>query len=317
MSIIQDLSGRVLNIQRFSTEDGPGIRTTIFLQGCALRCKWCQNPESWYLKPQLVWYNDRCIAAKDCLLSCPENALNLTNEGMIIDREKCTGCGKCVVACPTKSFEVMGEELSVDAVIKQALRDEPFYDKSEGGVTISGGDPLFQQKFSLEILKSLKQKGIHTAIDTTGFSKLEEFKQLVDFSDLVLLDLKQMNPSLHKDFTNVDLKVILTNAKWLGEQKKKVWIRTPIIPEYTDQEANIIEIAKFIKKNMSDVVERWDLLTYNNLCVSKWERLDFCYELEQLPLVTTEKIQKLAKLAKESGVPVTWTGVLQKEENDG
>jgi pyruvate formate lyase activating enzyme len=317
MSIIQDLSGRVLNIQRFSTEDGPGIRTTIFLQGCALRCKWCQNPESWYLKPQLVWYNDRCIAAKDCLLSCPENALNLTNEGMIIDREKCTGCGKCVVACPTKSFEVMGEELSVDAVIKQALRDEPFYDKSEGGVTISGGDPLFQQKFSLEILKSLKQKGIHTAIDTTGFSKLEEFKQLVDFSDLVLLDLKQMNPSLHKDFTNVDLKVILTNAKWLGEQKKKVWIRTPIIPEYTDQEANIIEIAKFIKKNMSDVVERWDLLTYNNLCVSKWERLDFCYELEQLPLVTTEKIQKLAKFAKESGVPVTWTGVLQKEENDG
>jgi len=317
MSVKQNLSGRVLNIQRFSTEDGHGIRTTIFLQGCALRCKWCQNPESWYLKPQLVWYDDRCIAAKDCLLACPENALDLTAEGMIIDREKCTGCGKCVIACPTKSFEIMGKEMTATEVIKQASRDKTFYEESEGGVTISGGDPLFQQKFSLEILNALKQEGIHTAIDTTGFSKPDEFKQMVNFSDLILLDLKQMNPDLHKEFTNVDLDNILTNAKWLGVQKKKVWIRTPIIPDYTDQEENIIAIAKFIKENMSGVVERWDLLTYNNLCVSKWQRLDFCYELENLPLVTTEKIQKLANLAKESGVLVTWTGVLQKNKNDG
>ena len=305
-------NGRILNIQRFSTEDGPGIRSTIFLQGCALKCKWCQNPESWTLKPQLVWYDNRCMAARHCLDSCPEKALHLTEKGMQIDRTVCNGCGKCIEVCPTKALEILGRKMTVEGVITQVLRDKAFYEESNGGVTLSGGDPLFQPSFSLVILQTLKENNIHTAIDTTGYAKQEIFAKLVTNCDLVLLDLKQMDPDLHQQITGVSLEEILNNAKWLGKQKKNVWIRTPIIPTYTAQEANIRAIALFIKEHMANVVKRWDLLCYNNLSISKWKRLDLFYELETLPQIQEEKIKKLAEIAKTSTLLVTWSGVVQK-----
>ena len=304
--------GKVLNIQRFSTEDGPGIRTTVFLQGCALRCKWCQNPESWQLKPQLVWYADRCIGARHCIDACPESALNLTENGVRIDRNACTGCGECSQACPANALEVLGKEMSVDAVIDQVSRDEPFYEQSKGGVTLSGGDPLFQPWFSKELLQRLQGQGVHTALDTAGHAKRETFAELVSFSDLVLLDLKLMDPESHRRCTGVAVDNIIDNAMWLGTQDKKVWIRTAIIPGHVDQEVDVIAIASFIGKYMPNV-ERWDLLCYNNLCVSKWKRLDMHFHLEDLPLVSEEKITKLAEIAnRASGVHVTWSGVVQK-----
>jgi pyruvate formate lyase activating enzyme len=305
------LKGRVLNIQRFSTEDGPGIRTTIFLQGCPLRCTWCQNPESWELRPQLVWYGERCIAARHCLTACPEKALALTQDGMVIDRAKCTGCGACEETCPAKALEILGREMSISEVLDQVLRDRTFYEESNGGVTLSGGDPVFQPQFSLGILQELKDANIHTAIDTTGYVAKESFAKLVELSDLVLFDLKQMNEELHHELTGVDLARILSNAEWLGTQKKRLWVRTPIIPTLTDQPENIRSIASFIKDFLANA-ERWDLLCYNNLSISKWDRLDMHYELEDLPLVSEERIKELADIAKASGVEVTWSGVVQE-----
>ncbi|MFX1535947.1 MAG: glycyl-radical enzyme activating protein [Promethearchaeota archaeon] len=307
-----DLIGRILNIQRYSTEDGPGIRTTIFLQGCSLRCKWCQNPESFEPQPYLVWYSDRCIAARHCIEVCSDKALTLTKEGMVIDRYSCTHCGKCVQICPTKAFETLGRDMTVDEVVSQSLRDKSFYEESNGGVTLSGGDPLFQPKFSFSILKKLKAEKVHTTLDTSGYANPDTFSRIIQQSDLVLLDLKVIDSKVHEYITGVKNKTILSNARWLGTQSKKVWIRTPIIPSYTDQERNIEAIARYIKTHMSNVVERWDLLCYNNMCISKWKRLDLLYECEDLPLISESKIRELAKIAKSAEVPVTWSGVVNK-----
>jgi pyruvate formate lyase activating enzyme len=312
---VQDHVGRVLNIQRFSTEDGPGIRTTVFLQGCALRCKWCQNPESWELKPQLVWYADRCIGTRHCIEVCPQNALTLAERGMRIDRNACTGCGECSRACPANALEMLGKESAVDEVIDRVVRDKPFYDQSGGGVTLSGGDPFAQACFSKMLMQRLREQAIHTALDTAGYASPETFAELVGLSDLVLFDLKQMDPELHRKYTGVGLDRIIENATWLGGQRTSVWIRTAIIPGYTDQKANVSSVASFIREHMPNV-ERWDLLCYNNLSVSKWQRLDMQYELDDVPLVSAETIEKLAELATASGVQVIWSGVVQQAAKD-
>jgi pyruvate formate lyase activating enzyme len=234
---------------------------------------------------------------------------------MRIDRAACTGCGKCSDVCPAKALEILGKEMSVDEVIDRAVRDRPFYEQSNGGVTLSGGDPLFQHGFSQALLERLRESGIHTAIDTSGHAGQETFAQLVGLSDLVLFDLKHMDPELHREYTGVDVDRIVSNAKWLGAQEKKVWIRTAIIPGHVDQESYVEAIASFIKEHISNA-ERWDLLCYNNLCVSKWERLDMCFDLADAPLVPEDRIRKLAKVATTSGVPVTWSGVVRKPSTD-
>lgn len=307
----------MLNIRRFSTEDGPGIRTTVFLKGCALRCKWCQNPESWSPEPQIVWYGDRCIGARHCLSACPKGALTLTREGMLINRDRCDGCGACAEVCPAGAIEVLGARRSVEWVCAQVVRDRPFYEESGGGVTLSGGDPLFQFSFSRALLMRMGELGLHRALDTAGYASLDKFRVLVELSDLILLDLKIMDSALHRRFTGVPVEPILRNAKWLGNQEKAVWIRTPIIPGFTASSQNISAIAEFIRDHMPGVA-RWDLLGFNNLCIAKWRRLGMLFACKDTPLVSESQKHQLAEAAKDSQVPqITWTGVTREAVTSG
>jgi pyruvate formate lyase activating enzyme len=231
---------------------------------------------------------------------------------MQIDRQRCDGCGACAPVCPAKALEVLGTERSVEEVSAEVLRDRPFYDQSGGGVTLSGGDPLFQFDFAQALLTQFKANGLHTALDTAGYASLQQFQALVDHSDLILLDLKLMAPTQHRACTGIPVEPILRNAKWLGTQPKAVWIRTPIIPGFTDSADNVAAIAAFIGKHLP-TVERWDLLGFNKLCLAKWQRLDMPYTCADTSLVSEHQMTQLVETARESHVArITWSGVTRE-----
>ncbi len=309
------LKALVFNIQRFSTEDGPGIRTTVFFKGCPLSCDWCHNPEGISSKPQLLWYAARCVAARDCLQACPENALELTPDGMRIHRERCTACGLCEEACPAAALEIVGKPWTVDDLVTEVKKDEAFYRNSDGGVTLGGGEPMTQADFVAAFLGRCKEEGLSTALDTSGCAGWKEYEKVLPHVDLLLLDLKQMDPERHRQMAGVKLEPILENARRLGKKKVPVWVRTPIIPGYTDTRENIAGIASFLAANMPNV-ERYDLLAFNNLCVGQYERLSIPFALKGAPLVRKEEMEGLKRAAEEAGAPnVHTSGATRLEEN--
>jgi len=304
-----DRIGKTFNIQFHSTEDGPGIRTTLFFKGCSMHCPWCHNPEGIQTHPQLIWYDARCIGAKDCIKVCPKGALALTAQGLIIDRTLCDACGECVTACPTTALEVMGQNHTVDALADMVLRDRIFYEKSGGGVTFSGGEASLQSNFIEKLMTVLKAKGIHVALDTCGGSSWRRLETLVKLSDLILYDLKIMDPEQHLKHTGLPLSLIRENARHISNMGKSMWIRTPVIPGYTDSEENIRMIARFIKDHLP-TVERYDLLVFNNTCSAKYNRLGLNWPLESGKLIPQATIEKLADTAKNEGLDVVrWSGL--------
>jgi pyruvate formate lyase activating enzyme len=307
------LTGVAFNIQRFSTEDGPGIRTTVFLKGCPLRCAWCHNPEGLSPQPELMWYEVRCIGARDCLIACLSGALNLTPQGMRIDRKLCNACGDCAVACPAGALEVIGRKWTPEALLAEVERDTVFYETSGGGVTLSGGEPMMQADFVVEVCRMCQGAGLHVALDTCGAAAWARYEQVLPFVDLVLYDLKIYDSESHRAGTGVDNSSILENAQRISAAGKPIWIRTPVIPGYTASIANIADLGEFIAAELP-TVQRWDLLAYTNLGGPKYRRLDRAYALAGVPLLTGAEMDALHAVAV-ARVPVAvWSGATRSSE---
>ncbi|MFW9974866.1 MAG: glycyl-radical enzyme activating protein [Candidatus Thorarchaeota archaeon] len=309
-------TGIITNIQRCSTEDGPGIRTTVFFKGCPMSCSWCHNIEAIDPQATLVWYEVKCIGDQACVRICPEEALSLTPQGLRIDRTKCKVCGSCEDACPTGAVKVMGKVWTSDDLVEELLKDKVFFETSHGGVTLSGGEATYQAQFALEVAKGLQEKGVHVALDTCGYCSEKVLRNLLVYVDLVLYDLKVMDPKKHKDFTGVPLDTVLANARIVAESGKPIWIRTPIIPEHTDDEENIRAIARFILENLPSV-ERYDLLAFNRMCIDKYSLFDLEYPLKDYDLIPEETMEQLAQIARDEGVGnVVWSGMTQRPRKE-
>jgi pyruvate formate lyase activating enzyme len=310
----------IFQIQKMSTEDGPGIRTTVFFKQCPLRCIWCHNPESILKKKQLEWLEHKCIGCKICIETCPNGALSLEESGMQIDRTKCQSCGKCVEECPSTALHMWGELWDLDDLYYEIQKDKIYYTESKGGITVSGGEPTLQDKFIVDFLKKCKENDISTALDTCGITSREIYEKVLPYTDLILLDIKEMDNEKHKKFTGASNDIILKNAIWMAEyvnkEGKSLWIRTPLIPNYTATEENVQSIGRFIVNELHNIPERWDLLSFNNLCISKYDRLDMEWPLKNVPLMKTSEIEELFNLAKSTKARnIHWSGLTKKDED--
>jgi len=271
---INDKKGVVFNIQRYSIHDGPGIRTTVFLKGCPLSCLWCQNPESQSIKPEIFYNVERCVGCGKCITVCPAKAIEMGDAKVITDRNICTGCGSCVDACPEEARELMGKYMTVEEVVEEVMKDDIFYQRSGGGVTLSGGEPFTQWKFSANILKHCKEKSAHTAIETCGYAPWKTMEQVLQYTDLVLYDLKHMDPKEHMKLTGVSNELILENVRRIWHERHiPIWIRVPVIPGYNDSPANIDALAGFVVNELSPFLQI-HLLPYHRLGESKVQQLE-------------------------------------------
>jgi pyruvate formate lyase activating enzyme len=280
-----------------------------------LRCAWCHNPEGISPYPELMWYDVRCIAARDCLSACPVDALALTAQGMYINRERCDVCGTCAEACPAAALEVIGREWTPDTLLAEVLKDQIFFETSGGGVTLSGGEPMMQADFLLDFLPLLRAAELHVALDTCGAAAWARYEQVLPWVDLVLYDLKFIDPGFHRTSTGVDNRVILGNARRMAVAGQPMWIRTPLIPGHTADPANITALAEFIASQLP-TVERWDLLAYTNLGGPKYHRLDVPYELEGVPLLNRTEVEELHALAMQRVPVAVWSGATRQENLD-
>ena len=303
-------TGVTFNVQRFSTEDGPGIRTTVFMKGCPLRCRWCHNPEGLSPQPQLVWYDARCMGARRCLAACTAEALELTPAGMRIDRDRCSPCDLCAAVCPTGALEVIGRRWTPQELFSEVAKDAAFYETSGGGVTVSGGEPAMQPDFLGVFLGLCHEAGIATALDTCGYAEWRVYERLLPHLDLVLYDLKVIDPKRHRQATGVYPDRILANAAAIAERGVPMWVRTPIVPGYSDDEENIRGLAAFIRDRLP-TVQRWDLLAYTNLGRPKYRQLDLPYPLVETELPLRGQMERLAAVAADGGLPVVWSGAVR------
>ena len=287
----------LFDLKRYALHDGPGIRTTLFLKGCPLRCVWCHNPESWSPGKQRLYKSAKCIGCSSCVEACSEGALKLTPEGIRPTGRPCRVCGACADACPALAMEICGREWPLDELMAEIEKERGVMTDSGGGVTLSGGEPLMHPGYALELLAELGRRGLHRAVDTTLFAAPDTVRAVADACDLFLVDLKVMDSVAHQRFTGVPNERILENLRLIASLGKPYWIRIPLIAEVNASEANLAATANFLT-SLDRQPDEVDLLPYHDIGKGKHERMGTTYNPESLSLSAPTKEDQARCLAQ-------------------
>lgn len=295
--------GLIFDFHRGTVHDGPGMRTTVFFKGCPLQCEWCHNPESIKPNEELQYDKNKCIWCLVCIDTCKKEALESTESGIKINRSKCNRCFLCVKKCPSKALNKVGSYWDTEELVNEALKDQMFFKDFSGGITVSGGEPILQHAFLYDFLVALKEKNIDIALDTSGFGRREIFEKIYPLVDTFLYDIKFIDEKEHIKFTGVSNKTIISNLKYIAnnirkDRCKKIWIRTPLIPSATATHKNIDEIGTFIEKELLDVIDRWELCAFNNVCKEKYIKMNKKWKYEQTTLLTEKEVSSLKSIAE-------------------
>ena len=294
------LTGRIFNIQRFSTEDGPGIRTTVFLKGCPLTCLWCANPESQQTRRQLAHNDALCDQCGRCLTACSKQAIELTATGIRVNRDLCDNCGACVKVCGPRALRMIGDDKTVDEVVEEVLRDRLYYRSSQGGVTCSGGEPLMQAPFVAALFERCQDEGLHTTLDTTGHGSARALTAVLQHTDLVLFDLKVMDDALHRQTTGITNRQILKNARIVSASPAQMIVRVPLIPGVSDTDENLTAIARFAKELRPGIVV--NVLPYHRFGMNKYAMLDRPYPMNDAQPLTRERVAQVVGMFEACGL---------------
>lgn len=296
------LTGTIFDIKRYAIHDGPGIRTTVFFKGCPIHCLWCANPESQEYKPELTYIKTECINCGICQQECPNEAITMVNGVPEVDLNKCDLCGRCAENCPGEALQVMGRTVSPDGLFKEVATDRPFWDRSGGGVTLSGGEPLAQFDFVLEFLKICKNRYVSTAIETCLHTPWKKIETILPFVDHVICDLKIMDSNRHETYTGVSNHLIKNNVEALLKSNTDVLLRMPLIPGVNDGQDNLEAMGRFIKACRSGV--RMELLPYHRLGESKYQRMKKEYKMGHVSPPSKEEMTKAGDVLKKFNINV-------------
>ncbi len=289
-------TGTVFNIQRYSIDDGPGIRTTVFLKGCPLSCVWCSNPESQNIAPELMHRESLCKRCYRCVAACPLGAIAVGPDGIVIDRDTCNACGDCVEACPHGAMRIAGKEMTVDEVFDAVKRDADFYLDSGGGVTISGGEVLLQADFALALLKRCREAGFHTCVDTAGAGELEDLRRLIPYVDLFYFDIKHLDSEMHRAMTGLSNKRILRNFEEVAASGVPLVVRVPVVPGFNERSEDIAAIAEMVAVAAPRATVH--LLPYHRYGQQKYAMLGLDYELAAAETPSQEFLKAACEIVK-------------------